>query len=236
VMLDIVTFKWASPTEYRSTFNFKHVNILFAMCCRHYPHPFRFHCVTDNPDHINPDIIVHKLWDEHADIPSPVGHGNPSCYRRLKMFSTEAREMFGSRILTLDLDVVITADMSPVWNRPDDFVIWGDTSPRTPYNGSMILMDAGCRRHVWNTFDPIRSPALSLASGAWGSDQAWISCVLGRGEKMWGCADGVYSFRNHILPNQGVLPNNARIVIFHGNHDPWSPIPQQLPWVRDNWL
>lgn len=235
-MLDIVCFKWRGPPEYRSQFNHKHVAVLRNMIERHYPHPFRFHCVTDIPDHIDSRVIVHKLWDDHASLPSPSGHGNPSCYRRLKMFSTEAREMFGERLLVLDLDVVIIGDMSPVWNRPEEFLIWGDTSPRTPYNGSMVLMDAGSRSKVWETFDPVRSPRLAAASGAFGSDQAWIAYCLGRSERIWGVADGVYSFRNHILPNQGGLPKNAKIVIFHGGHDPWGPLAQRFPWVRDNWF
>lgn len=233
-MLQIVCFKWQPPPGYRSTFNFKHVNTLLAMIRRHYPHPFRLHCVTDEPVCLDPEIVAHELWDDHAGIPSPSGFGNPSCYRRLKMFAPEAREKFGERILMLDLDVVLTGDMSPVWNRPEDFVIWGETSPRTPYNGSMMLMTAGSRRHVWENFDPVKSPRLTKMAGFFGSDQAWIGACL-PGERMWTTGDGVYSFRNHILQRQGKLPEDARIVIFHGQTDPWSPLAQSFPWVRDNW-
>lgn len=235
-MINVVCFKWRGPQDYRSQFNFKHVNILFHMVSRNYRKPFRFHVVTDNPDHIDPDIIIHKLWDDHAHLPSPSGHGNPSCYRRLKVFSQEARQMFGERIVTLDLDVVITGDMAPLWDRTEDIVLWGDTHPTTFYNGSMVLLKAGARKHVWENFDPDRSPALAKSAGHFGSDQGWISAALGPHEMKWGKADGVYSFRNDILPTyQGMLPKNARIVVFHGGHDPWGPIAQRLPWVRDNW-
>ena len=235
--LNIVCFKWRGPPEYRSQFNFQHVNVLYRMICRHYLAPFRMHCVTDNPDHISPDIVVHKLWDDHAHLQPPNGFGNPSCYRRLKVFSAEAAEMFGPRIVTLDLDTVIVGDMRPVWDRPDDIVLWGDTHPTTFYNGSMILLKAGSRKHVWETFDPDRSPAMAKYAGHFGSDQGWISFCLGPHERKWGKSDGVYSFRNHIMnyEQQGRLPAGARIVFFHGGADPWGNLAQTLPWVRDNW-
>jgi hypothetical protein len=125
--------------------------------------------------------------------------------------------------------------MTPIWNRPEAFVIWGDTNPQTLYNGSMILMDAGARPQVWNDFDPKKSPELARAAGNFGSDQAWISYRLGPGEAKWSRRDGVYSFRNEIQRIAGRLPEDARIVMFHGAHDPWGPVPQKLGWVKRHW-
>lgn len=231
-MLTVVCWKWRSAT-YRTQFSAAAVNVLRRMVARHYDAPHRFVCVTDDADRIGPDVEVVPLWDQHAELPNPTGAAKPSCYRRLRAFSAEAGALFGPRFVSVDLDCVITGDLRPVWDRPEDFVIWGDTNKRTPYNGSMWLMDAGARRQVWDRFDPATSPKLGAARGYVGSDQAWIGACLGPGEPTWNTDDGVYSFRVHLRRTRGQLPKNARIVFFHGRHNPWdADIQAAHPWVR----
>lgn len=232
--LSICTFKWRTP-GYRSVFTARHVNILARMVGRNYRAPHQVVCITDDPAGLDPAIRVIPLWDDHATLRNPMGGRNPSCYRRLKLFSAEARDLVGERFVCIDLDVVITGDLRPLYDRTEDFVIWGDTHPRTFYNGSMWMMTAGARRQVWDDFDPVRSPMTSKAAGHFGSDQGWISHRLGPKEATWGRADGVYSFRVHIAPNGGALPDNARVVVFHGKIDPWHRDAQRHAWVRENW-
>lgn len=231
-MLDVICWKWKPAGQYRSTFGPETVNTLRRMVARHYSKPHRFSCITDDPHGIDPDVRIIPLWDDLAKVPSPYGAGHPSCYRRLKAFSTEAANIIGPRFVSLDLDCVITGDMSPVWDRPDDFVIWGDTARGTPYNGSMFLMTAGARRQVWEKFDQVQSPKLGRMMNYIGSDQAWIGACLGPNEKKWTRRDGVYSYRNEIRNRGGGIPIDARIVFFHGAFDPWMPqIQSRHPWV-----
>jgi len=229
----VVTWKWKSAPGYRSTFGPETVNTLKRMVKRHYAHPHRFVCVTDDAAGIDADVEIVPDAKDFASLPSPTGGHNPSCYRRLRMYAPEAGRVFGSeRFVSLDLDIVMTGDLDPVWNRPEDFVIWGDTNPRTFYNGSMVLLSAGARRQVWETFDPIASPKAARAAGHHGSDQGWISHCLGPNEAKWSKTDGVYSFHNH-LQKVKTLPNDARVVVFHGHKDPWtSRVQQAYPWVR----
>lgn len=234
-MLDIVCWRWAPAKGYRSSYGPETVNTLAAMVRRHYHGPHRFSVITDDPKGYDPRIRVIPLWDDHAQLPSPHGRGNPSCYRRLKMYSAEAREIIGPRFVSLDLDCVITGDLGPLWDRPEDIVLWGDTNPSTFYNGSMVLMTAGARRQVWDDFDPQRSPAIAQRAGQFGSDQAWISYRLGQGEATWGTADGVYSYRNHLTRPGRPLPGGARMVMFHGHTDPWSPQAARLSWVQEHY-
>lgn len=233
-MLDVVAFKWKPQPGYRSTFGPETVNVLKRMVDRHYRKPHRFTCVTDDPAGIDEDVRIIPLWDDFANIPSPHGGTNPSCYRRLKLFSMEAATLIGPRFVSLDLDCVIVGDMTPVWDRPEDFVIWGDTNPTTAYNGSMMLMTAGSRAKVWTSFDPGTSPRKAKAAQCWGSDQGWISYCLGPNEKKWTRADGVYSWRNDLKQTRAPLPKDARIVFFHGRDDPWGQ-PQNTDWVREHW-
>lgn len=234
-MISVVTWKWTPFQGYRSKFAPETVNTLKRMVDRHYTDPHRFICVTDDPVGLDSGIEIVPAWNDYADLPSPSGGKNPSCYRRLRAFAPEMREFFGERFVSMDLDMVITGDLRPVWNRPEDFVIWGDTNPRTFYNGSMFLMTAGARSRVWTDFKPLHSPKQAHAAGHFGSDQGWISFCLGPGEAKWSTSDGVYSYRSHLVPQQGMLPENAKVVAFHGPHDPWERAAQALDWVREHY-
>jgi hypothetical protein len=234
-MLTVVCWRWEPPAGYRSQFGPAAVNVLRRMVARHYPRPHRFVCVTDAPAGLDPEVIALPPWNDFADVPSPSGGRNPSCYRRLRAFHPDIAETLGERFVSLDLDVVITGDLRPLWDRPEDFVIYGDTNPRTFYNGSMFLLSSGARPRVWAAFDPARSPGLSKAAGHHGSDQGWISYCLGPGEAKWTSKDGAYSYRNEIAQDQRQLPEDARIVFFHGHVDPWSPYAQMIPWVKTHW-
>lgn len=237
-MLDVVCFKWKKP-GYRSVFTAEHVNTLFRMVRKHYQNPFRFSCVTDDPAGLDANIRPMPLWGDFANVQSPHGASYPSCYRRLKLFSREAEELFGPRIVAMDLDVVVVADLVPIWDRPEDFIIidgkWeSDARAWCRYNGSMFMIRAGSRVQVWDKFSPDRSPAIAKAAGCHGSDQGWISYCLAN-EATWGPSDGVYSYRNNLKANGGRLPSNARLAVFHGKHDPWGREAQRLDWVRQNY-
>lgn len=234
-MLSVICFKWRPTPGYRSTFGPGTVNTLRRMVLRHYEQPHRFLCVTDDARGIDPAVEIVPLWTDHALLRSPIGVRRPSCYRRLKLFDPEIADILGPRILSIDLDCVITADVTPLWDRPEDIVLWGGTHQRTPYNGSMLLLTAGTRPQVWTRFHPITSPRAARAAGYYGSDQAWLSYCLGPGEARWTQQDGVYSFRCDVAPAK-VLPADARIVFFHGNEDPWmAPVQQAHPWIAKHY-
>ena len=237
--LTVVTFKWSTP-GYRSKFEPEHVATLRRMVARNYADPHRFVLITDQPEAdaealADTDIEIFRLWDDLRNVPNPSGARNPSCYVRLKLFARNAGEWLGQRIVWLDLDSVIVRDMRPVWNRPEHFIIWGDTGSGNPYNGSMVMFTAGARPQLWEDFNPDVSPRLARQRGFFGSDQGWIAYRLGAGEKKWTGQDGVYSFRNQIMPRGGYLPPQARIVFFHGRYDPWERDAQRFAWVREHY-
>lgn len=265
-MLDVICWKWPTADGYRSTFGAAQVNTLRSMVARNYQAPHRFTCFTDDGRGIDGDIRVLPLPTQWGDLPSPHGRGQPSCYRRLWAWSKEARDVIGPRLVSLDLDCVITADMRPVWGRPDECVMWADAlNPNNPFNGSMWLLQAGSRAYVWERFKGAESSALARAANYFGSDQAWYAYQLARTRpwdaKTWDRRDGVYSWRVHMAPaafggvqmalgerarrhaqglfvsaQNGRLPLGARIVFFHGAHDPWDArILERFDWVRENY-
>lgn len=227
-----VTWRWTPPPGYRSTFGPETVNTLKRMLRRHCPAITRMVCVTDDPAGIDSDIEAIPLWPDYLEVPSPHGATRPSCYRRLRAFAPDIASVFGPRFVMLDLDCVITGDLTPLLDRPEDFVAWNGTHRQNHYNGSMMLLRAGTRPQVWADFDPARSPREAHEAGFYGSDQAWISHRLGPGEATWTKADGVYSYRNDLRRFSNYLPPDARIVFFHGRVDPWADAALHLDWVR----
>ena len=168
-MLSVVTFKWATP-GYRATFTARHVNTLRRMVARHYAKPHRFICITDDAIGLDEGIEVVPLWDDYRSVQNPTGGGRPSCYLRLKLFDPSIRNQIGDRFVMLDLDCVILGDLSPIFGRPEDAVFWRSPSKLWPYNGAIMLMNAGARPQVWEDFDPIESPKVTQARGYRGSE------------------------------------------------------------------
>jgi len=227
--VSVVCWRWAPRPGYRSTFGPETVNTLRSMVRRHYREDVRFICVTDDAEGLDAGVEVVPDWKDYADLRSPHGGNNPACYRRLRAFHPDIAEVFGPRFVSMDLDCIATGDLGPIFDRDVDFAMLGDTNPTTHYNGSLLLMNAGARPQVWTQFDPNTSPKESRRAGFFGSDQGWISHCLGGGETKFGRADGIYSFRNDLQDKRG-LPADARLVIFHGRHDPWAP------YVQANYL
>jgi hypothetical protein len=231
-MLKVVCWKWFQP-NYRSIFNADHVHILESMIKRNLDIEHEFVCITDDPTDLRCQTF--PLWNEPiVSLPEK----RPNCYRRLKLFSEDARDWFGGdQILSIDLDVVIVDNITDLvqnmLNR--DFSIWGDTAKNTHYNGSFWSLRLGSRPFVWSKFNPKKSPIDVNRAGIVGSDQGWLSYYLGGNENKITDQDGVLSYRIHIL-EKGLKspPDHSKFIFFHGNHDPQSK--QTLlesPWIKE---
>lgn len=228
-MITVACWLWRTP-GYRSQFTGEHVNVLRAMVARHYQAPHRFLCVTNDAAGIAGGVEIVSDRADFAGTKSPHGAGNPACYRRLRLFAPDAAATFGERVVSLDLDCVITGDLRPLWDRDDSFVGWRDAFYPRQINGSMMLLRTGSHPDVWAEFDPETSPREALARDYKGSDQGWISYRL-PGAAHWSRSDGVYSYRVDGLA--AGLPANARIVFFHGRPDPWDAL--HVPWIKEHW-
>lgn len=239
-MLSVITFKYLKP-GYRTVYTAEHVNTLRRMVARCYNHPHRFFCVTDDPTGLGDDIEYVPMWDDHFHMLNPTHPTNrPNCFPRLKLFSSEMGQIFGKRFISLDLDMVLVDDVSPIWDRPDDFVIY-DARGDDHYNGSMFMMTAGAREEVWTRFDPVESPKLTTQAGMRGSDQAWIRYCLAPNAAVWDYNDGVYAYLNLVPPYRQRrlgrmnihLPTNARS---RAGGIPGKPVPSHVTPLRDGSL
>ena len=247
--LRVVCWKWNPGRPHFKkglVYSAQHVNRLRNMVARNLELKHEFCCITDDARGIDPGIRVIPLWDDLRHL--------GRCYLRLKAFAAEMCGVIGRRFVSIDLDTVITGDITPILDRDDDFIIWRNVNLRQPYCGSMWMMDAGARRGVWEDFEPLSSPVESRRRRLIGSDQAWMALNLGPGEATWDRGDGIFSFRAHVLrqsnirrrhlkrregkrlPEHVPLPESARMVFFHGRFDPSQPeVRSACPWVVEHW-
>jgi hypothetical protein len=231
-MLRIVTCLWHDP-KYRWNDAFiygaEHVNRLARGIARNLTLPHEFVCVTDIPEGIDPSIRIVPLWSDNRDM--------GGCYVRLKLFAPEMREIIGPRFAQIDLDSVPVGNLDDVLGRSEDFIVWRDVNPPTPYCGSMFMMNAGARSQVWTEFDREKSPACAREKGYVGTDQAWIGASLGKQEATWGPEHGVLSYRRDIPGMRETLPAGAKIVFFHGKLDPSEKrLQERSPWIAKHWV
>lgn len=232
-IIKIVCWKWKKE-GYRSQFTAEHVNTLRDMVRRNLRVAHDFVCITDDPRGIDEDIHIIKLWNNPA--PHYGDKDKPNCFYRLRAFSEEMKDLIGERFMWLDLDVVITGDITPLVTDPAKFKIWCVDGERMPCNGSLVLMEAGARADIWKKFNPNdvdpRRGYRQLGGGIVGSDQGWIAQNLRASDEFFSQKDGVYSFRCHLLPDKGRLPPKSKLIFFHGVHHPWDEkLQKQHPWI-----
>lgn len=233
-MLTVVVWKWQQP-GFRVGYSAEIVDAMREMVARHYKQPHRFICITDDPTGVTAETF--PLWADCSEMSNACGKHLPSCYRRLRLFSRKTTDemgiALGSRVVSLDLDMVITADLTPLFERPERFIGWRVPGTRHAhvFNGSMWLFQAGKFDWLWDEFSPAKSPMRANDAGYFGSDQAWISYRLAGGEAGWTAQDGVYSFTRDIMRSR-MLPRNTRVVSFNGKRKPWGPeVRQMAPWI-----
>lgn len=231
-MLTFVCFLWHRESRGFQLpaicdYTVEHVNILSHMLRRCVKVPHELVCVTDMPNGLEPQIRAIKLWDTYREL--------GGCYLRLRMFASDVDKWLGNdHFIMIDLDCVMVNDCTSLFVAKDDFrmntynSVLKETNDQT-YNGSLIAMKVGARSEIWNDFNPITTPQVVQDDPlVIGSDQAWIRHRLGRNEKRFTNADGIYEARQV----RNGLPEGAKIVFFSGKRDPSL---DSTPWVRENW-
>lgn len=233
-MICVATYLWRDPARDSQrrgyTFNHDHVRVLRNMVRRNLSVPHRFVCVADEAVE---DIETVPLdWRKH--VPGTV------CIRLMQHNPDWARANLGERILSLDIDVVVTGSLDALVSRTEDIVLWRNPNWPAPgrafYQSSVQLFSAGARPMLWQDFDPVETPKwMNWRFG--GREQAWISERLEWNEAHFDASHGVYGAGR--LGGKGVgsvLPDNACIVSFPGAREPSQAETQaQHPWIKEHY-
>jgi hypothetical protein len=228
-LITVVSWLWKQP-QGRTTYTAEHVWIWADMVSRNLSMKHRLACVTTETD-LPPNVERIDPPGEFEDVEPKWGPRKPNCFRRLTMFRKDAAKTFGKRFVSMDLDVVIGGQLDPLFDRPEDLVLYRGTDPSRPYNGSMMLLKAGCRPEVYEDFDQAGADVSGEAFH--GSDQAWLAHKLGWNEATWTEDDGVYWFGRRFFSDKRCRP---RVLFFPGKMKPWKLAPIRIyPFVSDNY-
>jgi hypothetical protein len=213
-----------------------HVNVLASTMRRHLG-AHRFVCISDEYG-FSSDVEVLPMPDAAlalGELLTPEGGRFPSCYRRLWMFSDEAR-CLGERVLLVDIDLVVVRSIQHLVDRDEPFVGWRPIANWGPaqqkrIGGGLYLMTPGAHREVFDDFAGEVSIAAARDAGFRGSDQAWISYKLAARVPVYPMNSGIYSIRD-LANGKKPLPTDACLVQFNGDAKPWH---SNLSWVRNHW-
>lgn len=189
--------------HYGDKYSVEYVRKLKSMVERH--SDAEFLCLSDSPmdfcDYVIGNSVMEGWWN------------------KIQLFHPNF--LPGERFLYLDLDVVITDDITPILEREEKFVTIKDWIYPT-YNSSAMLMTGGEHEHVYDLF--IRNQEKAMSSCPQG-DQQWITNYVSADLFS---DDDFASFR---MSGCEAEPK-ARVVVFHGKPDPHEV---KGTWVEEHW-
>lgn len=192
--------------HYGEKYKPEYVNKLNAMVKRH--SGAKLYCLTDN------------IEGKDKDIEIIVGDsGFEGWWNKIQLFHPDFLK--GERFLYLDLDVVITDDITPILERQEKFVTIKDWIYDT-YNSSAMLMTGGEHSHVYDLFIKNKEKAMSSCPQG---DQQWVTNYV---QADYFSDDDFASFR---MSGCEAEPK-ARVVVFHGKPDPHEV---KGTWVEEHW-
>lgn len=235
--LSIVTWKWGS------LYSVEYVNTLRNMLERHLKLEHQMFCITDDPTDIDERVTVLPMFpDTFPGMTSTSGHR--ANFRRLKTFDRELIDVFGPRMLQLDLDIVILDDITTLLDRPEPLVCFDQMHgnlKRRKLNTSMVLMDTGVLGQMWKEFvsDPEEVWGRVKTSGVGdgnNSDQAVFGFYARElNPPTWGEPDVAPFYK--VKNNDGAgLPVGCRAVLFFGDDKPHHlEMQKKCPWIGEHW-
>lgn len=231
-MLNVVCLKWGSEK-----YSPEYVNRLFYAVKRNLTIPFQFSCFTENADGLEPDIHTIPLKFTN------VGEHIAGWWFKPYMFASSYNGLSG-RVLYLDLDTLITGNIDNIAASTESFVVLRDfMHPQNNNMGSGVMAwNAEDVEHIWSAFYN-NDPAAIARSFHPHGDQRFIQRERKERAYWQDLFPGeVVSFKLHCREG---LPDDARVVCFHGN----PSIPESIstttktngliippaPWVEEYW-
>lgn len=236
--VNILCMKWG--TKYGP----EYVNKLYGMVGRNMTRPFRFVCLTDAADGIDDNVDCFPLPD--MDLPDEAPERG---WNKLTTFIDPLYDIQG-KTLFLDLDVVIVGNIDAFFDLPGKFRIIRDFVRKDGTgNSSVYLFKPGAHpdiiEYFGKNFDEITAEHRN--------EQEYLShYLLKQGVLEYWPSTWCRSFKYDCLPgvlgswfNSSRVPEDARVIIFHGNPNPddaikgvsgkWYRRVKPATWILDFW-
>lgn len=248
VIANIICIKWGS------FFGPEYVNRLYSGVRRNINAEVRFLCMTECSEGFHPDIEVLELPKEpflepmNAALAVANRHG---AMRKTSLFRQDLISNLEGAVLGFDLDVVITGDLTPIWEMAPGKVVmrhdWIEARKGRPTgHGSVFRFDPLLHGYLYNE---LAEKPYDEVEKARGSEQRYTSHkAIERGDFEYIPADLVVSFKYDCLEfppmnylRSPKLPSNSRVVCFHGRPKMTEAIKgyrgSMLRWSRPSeWL
>jgi hypothetical protein len=249
---NIICIKWG--TKYPPCY----VNRLYSGVERNLMRPFRFFCVTEQPEGVRPEVEVLPLPVEPfaSKITSTLEESKrKGAFGKISLFNPTLTEAQGP-FLGFDLDVLITGSLDDLIDfAPGKICMrhdWlGARRGRPDGHGSVFRFDPSLHSYLYEDFavDPINSIRYHKYS-----EQKYTSATAQRhGDFEYFPGDWIASFKrdsmripplNFLLEPK--LPPKARVMCFHGNPKMEEAVEgfeggffrhtQPCSWLRKQWL
>lgn len=236
--INILCMKWG--TKYGP----EYVNKLYGMVSRNLSRPFRFVCLTDNKEGIHPEVDCLPLPELELPPGAPERGWNKLTTFINPLFDIQGKTLF------LDLDVVIVGELDCFFNLEGDFYIIRDFVRKDGTgNSSVYLFRAGAHADIIEYF---RKNFADIQKKHRNEQEFLSHYLLSRKQLEYWPSDWCRSFKYDCLPgvlgswfSESKVPENARVIIFHGNPNPDDAIRgvsgkwyrRVLParWIEDYW-
>ena len=220
---NVICIKWGT------LFGPEYVNRLYSGVRRNIEAKVNFFCMTENADGLHPDIKVLPLPVEPFADPMNAAlavANRQGAMRKTSLFRSGLIPDLEGPLLGFDLDVVITGDLTPIWDMAPGKVVmrhdWIEARKGRPTgHGSVFRFDPAHHGYLYT--DLAENPYAEVEK-ARGSEQRYTSHkAMDRGDFEYIPGDLVVSFKHGCLDFVPInylrsprLPNNARVVCFHG--------------------
>jgi hypothetical protein len=190
---------------------------------------------------------IHKQLPKHVEalcfsdiaIPGvetiPFKYDWPGWWSKIEIFNPNAID---DAVFYLDLDTVIVGDITDILRNKHTALCADFYYPEKTKNSSIMYIPQEMKSRVWDTF--LRFPDMFMKAHANGGDQTFITALLPEANTWQQLFPGqVVSYKKHVVKKHrklehatgnGNLPQNARIVCFHGKPRPWDA---NEPWIPD---
>jgi len=240
-MLNVVCLKWGIkyPPYY--------VNRLYNMVKNNLSLPFRFYCMTEDSEGLDPEIEILSLPDL----------GIKGWWYKLYLFKPDFYGLEGE-MLYLDLDIVITGNIDALIEYEKGAFCIASDRLEGVYNSSVLRFKIGGYAFIWDAFVAQKEKVIASLYG----DQDWIQRIYLDAKifpKKWVKS---YKYDCHskspfnagkigeflrskglfLLKGKTPFPEGTKIILFHGKPDPEDVIDgpyekyYQAPWLKQYWI
>lgn len=253
--ITIATMKWNPPDtdsgkrELHSLYSSEMVNGLYRDLQQNVKVPFKFVCITDDPSGLNEGI-------EARPLPTKL-QGLEESWAKVFLFSPDMEYILGERFCYIDMDAIVTGDITPLLQLDNEMVVTRfcsnkeskkslrrvGTNKAKLCNTCFYVMNAGCASWVWHDFNlqwALTTHQTKPEHLRWykGSDQAWVSYCLHKnfilGDiRIVGPDSGLFEFKR-LDEYEYEMPNFSRVIFFGGNDHPYDTgTRNKAPWVKE---